>query len=374
MPDRDFDYIIAGAGAAGLSLLYRMIRSGKFQDKSILLADRSEKKINDRTWCFWEKGKGVFEEIVFRSWDKIGVYGDDSRCETTIAPYSYKMIRGIDFYNYCLDLIRAQSNITIKYGEITDLAGRAEDASVTIDGQTYSAHYVFSSIRQGEEKGRYNLLQHFKGWIVRTRSDAFDTKQATLMDFRTSQQHGCSFVYVMPLESNLALIEYTLFTADLLTSEQYDEALRRYLSDHHPSEVYEVLSSETGVIPMTDHAFSPRSGNLIQIGTAGGQTKPSTGYTFQFIQKRCDEIVSRLSASSSLQLPQTSRKFLFYDRVLLNVLSTNKVPGAAVFTRLFARNPATRIFRFLDNESSLPEDLKLISSLPTLPFAKAAFE
>ena len=37
-----------------------------------------------------------------------------------------------------------------------------------------------------------------------------------------------------------------------------------------------------------------------QIGTAGGQTKASSGYTFQFIQKQSQQIVDYLIAGKSL--------------------------------------------------------------------------
>ena len=40
----------------------RMIKSGKFADKKILLIDKEPKTKNDRTWCFWEKQDGFFED------------------------------------------------------------------------------------------------------------------------------------------------------------------------------------------------------------------------------------------------------------------------------------------------------------------------
>ncbi len=62
---QQYDYIITGAGCAGLSLAVRMIQSGKFANKKILLADADTKNKNDRTWCFWEKQEGLFEPIVY---------------------------------------------------------------------------------------------------------------------------------------------------------------------------------------------------------------------------------------------------------------------------------------------------------------------
>ncbi|RYG02445.1 MAG: hypothetical protein EOO02_10565 [Chitinophagaceae bacterium] len=138
---------------------------------------------------------------------------------------------------------------------------------------------------------------------------------------------------------------------------------------------YEVVSSEFGVIPMTNHPFPSHEGRVINIGTAGGQTKPSTGYTFSFIQKQADSIASLLALRKFPVVKQNfaAKKFNWYDSILLNVLATGKLPGAYVFTELFRKNKIADVFRFLDNESTLIQDLRVIRSLPVLVFAKAAF-
>src|SRR5688572_12426028 len=98
MMKADYDYIIAGAGCAGLSLLARLIRSNQFNDKKILLIDREPKNKNDRTWCFWEKDTGFFEDLVYCRWNKLWFHGKNFSRRYEISPYQYKMIRGIDFY------------------------------------------------------------------------------------------------------------------------------------------------------------------------------------------------------------------------------------------------------------------------------------
>src|SRR5688572_10355218 len=94
-----FDYIITGAGCAGLSLLVRLIQSGNFANKKILLVDKEDKNKNDRTWCFWEKEIGFFESIVYKRWEKLWFHSDFLSRQLSLAPYTYKLIRGIDFYN-----------------------------------------------------------------------------------------------------------------------------------------------------------------------------------------------------------------------------------------------------------------------------------
>lgn len=373
-----YDYIIAGAGAAGLTLLVSMIESGKFAGKTILLVDKTHKNKNDRTWCFWETGKGLFEEIVHKRWNTIWFHEKRLSKRQVIAPYSYKMIRGIDFYGFCLEKIALQRNITVRYGTVTEMHTEAGGAWLLLGDEKISARYIFNSILLSAPvpaKGEFTILQHFKGWMIKTPVPVFDDTEATLMDFRTGQQHGTAFVYVMPVSRTQALIEYTLFTESLLQPQEYNEALKQYVTEHVPCKEYTVVEEEFGIIPMTSYPFPRRNGNIINIGTAGGQTKPSSGYTFRFIQKDSAAIVHALATDpSNLSLLPPAGRFGFYDSVLLNVLATGKLPGNEVFTRLFQHNPPGRIFRFLDNESTLGQELRLISTLPAFPFLKAGIE
>jgi lycopene beta-cyclase len=220
------------------------------------------------------------------------------------------------------------------------------------------------------------LLQHFKGWIIETKEPVFDPGKPTLMDFRVGQDEGTTFVYVMPFSATRALVEFTLFTPKLLEQESYDQGLKDYLRDFLKLEEYTVVEEEFGVIPMTDHVFPAVNGNIVHLGTAGGQTKPSTGYTFRFIQKHVAAVVDQLAVSGNPFLAKLvlQKRFMWYDRVLLHMLFHKKMPGARIFTLLFSRNPIQRIFRFLDNETKLKEELILMNTLPQWPFMKAGWK
>lgn len=369
-----YDYIIAGAGASGLSLLMAMIRSQQFSGKKILLIDKSPKASNDRTWCFWERGDGPFEEIVYRKWNRLWYHGEGFSKLFDIAPYAYKMIRGIDFYRYCFDAISTQKNITIAYGQVTAMHSCQQETWLRLDGQQITAGTIFSSIpvQPVLKKKEHYLQQHFKGWIIETDKPLFDPGQATLMDFRVSQQHGTTFVYVMPFSPNRALVEYTLFTKNLLLAHQYDEGLQDYISNFLHCSGYQVLDEEFGVIPMTNHRFPTHHHNVIYLGTAGGQTKASSGYTFGFIQKHTAALVQELISGRHKRL--YSPRYHFYDSVLLNVLTTGKAAGASIFTEMFKKNPTGRIFRFLDNESSMTDDIKVIAAFRVWPFLRAGLQ
>lgn len=359
-----------------MSLAMHMIHSGKFSDKKILLIDKDLKQANDRTWCFWQKEAGLFESIVCKQWNRLWFYGENFSDQLSIEPYQYKMIRGIDFYEYCFNIIRQQKNFEILFEKVDEVFSENE-TGVIIDGQKIYADYVFNSIlfeMPKLHKNDYWMLQHFKGWVVETEESFFDENRATLMDFRIGQNNGTAFCYELPFNSKQALIEYTLFSPQLLQQEQYDEGLRSYIADELKISSYTILEKEFGVIPMTNFKFPSGQNNIINIGTAGGQTKGSSGYTFSFIQKHSRAIVDALLRTGKPFIEQPSKRFNFYDSVLLKVLSDGSVPGKKVFTALFKNNPVQSVLKFLDNETSISEELKIISSLPTLPFLKAGIQ
>jgi lycopene beta-cyclase len=150
--------------------------------------------------------------------------------------------------------------------------------------------------------------------------------------------------------------------------------LKHYIEEVLHIEKYQVTDEETGVIPMTNFRFSGGKNNIINIGTAGGQTKGSSGYTFNFIQRHSAALVQSMISTGEPSISNTRNRFHFYDSVLLNILQRNTLPGNLIFSRLFERNPAANVLRFLDNHSTLSQDLKIISTLPTMPFLKAAMQ
>jgi lycopene beta-cyclase len=335
-----YDYIIAGAGCAGLSLAMHLIESGKFRDKKIALFDKDPKRSNDRTWCFWQTSQGIFDPVVYRQWTKLWFHGEAFSTEMDIAPYQYKMIRGIDFYTYCLERISRQENMEIRFEKVDSVFSNEDGTGVVVNGEKIMSEYVFNSILfeqpQLNEK-HYWLLQHFKGWIIETEQEHFDPSVATLMDFRIGQHYGTAFCYVLPFSSKKALVEYTLFSPQWLKAEQYDEGLRSYISEQLKIADYKILDEETGSIPMTNYPFLPRQNNIINMGTAGGQTKGSSGYTFNFIQKHSKALVDQMINSGEPFIAPPAKRFHFYDSVLLNILQSNAVSGREIFTDLFKK-------------------------------------
>jgi lycopene beta-cyclase len=290
------------------------------------------------------------------------------------------MIRGIDFYEKCFSVIKVQKNIDIEYGEIffeeTKNKGsfiKINKRPALVDDNTIIFNSVFLPLIQKKEK--FYLLQHFKGWVIETPDNFFNEKQATLMDFRVSQSKGTTFVYVLPLSPKKALVEFTLFSETLLAAGEYNLALANYLKEFLNIDTYKIMEEEFGIIPMTNANFPLYKQGMYFIGTAGGQTKASTGYTFKFIQKQSDKIVDELIyAGIPPKTTSIRKRFFFYDSTLLHILSKKLLEGKIIFSDLFKKNRAETIFKFLDNETTFKEEIKLLNTMPKKIFLKAGFQ
>ncbi|MFV9504246.1 MAG: lycopene cyclase family protein [Oscillochloridaceae bacterium umkhey_bin13] len=375
MPSYDYDYIIAGGGAAGLSLAYHLGLVG-LNDQRVLLVDQIAKTSNDRTWCFWEIGDGPFEPIVTRSWDKLWLHGHEHSARESIAPYRYKMIEGSAFYRFMDDWLAEQPQFERRLGKVERFDDHGDAVTAWVDGQPVRARWVFSSIYQpGPRDPNYAYwLQHFKGWVITAPRPIFDPEAATFMDFRVAQADDVRFMYVLPYDAHTALVEYTIFSADLVDHAVYEAGLRTYIHGLLGLESYAIQHVEYGVIPMTDTPFvrhpSPR---VLRIGTAGGLTKASTGFTFQRIQRDSAQIATSLRDHGRPLVYIPSARHALMDGVLLNVLEHNRESGSLFFERLFRNNRPQQVLRFLDEDTSLIEDMALMGTvnLPAFMVASA---
>lgn len=373
-------FVICGGGMSGLSLAYYLQKSN-LGTKPISIIEPQEKNKNDRTWAFWEAKKSTFEDILYKKWNTVNFRDASNKIQKLeIGDYQYKLLRGIDFYNFVTAELRKSPNIQFIKDSVISIEDSDKYAIVkTESGQIYQADFVFDStykLKLNIPKN-HNLLQHFKGLVIRSEKAVFDPTLPEMMDFGVEQYNECRFMYVLPFDAHTAIVEYTLFTERLLEEKEYDAELKKYITEKLQITDYQVIEDEFGVIPMSDEATNEfPSKHVVRIGTGGGYTNPATGYTFQNTQKRLKTLVEQLEKAGSpvIKTPWFQKRFFFYASVLLNVLEQKRLPAAEVFARLYERNPAAQIFKFLDGETNLWEEIKIMYSTRKPKFIAAVFD
>lgn len=374
-----YDYIFSGMGLSTLMILHKMVREGVCKGKTILIVEADVRSQNDKTWCFWEKGNGDWDFLLKKSWKEAFFISDEVQVNCLEGGYEYKMLESKVFCNFVLQEINEYEGIHIVHDKVNGFEDRGEFVLVSGDENQYEARYFFSSVldRNVIQNNVYFplLQQHFVGWFVQTELPFFNDNQATFMDFSVGQKGNTRFMYVLPTSATEALVEYTLFSPDLLSEEEYEAEISAYLKSQGIND-FKITAKEKGNIPMTSYPFwNSNSKRVLHIGSAGGWTKASTGYTFKNADKLSNKVV-KLLRNENVDFTQfkTPNRFTFYDRLFVKVLYSENAVGKLLFTKMFSKVRPNKILRFLDEESSVTEDLQVIWVCPKLPFIKALFK
>lgn len=369
-----YHYIFTGSGLSALMTVYEMLLSGKFEDKSILLIDENAKKVNDRTWCFWDEDN-LFEDIVSKKWNQAVFANEKFNRILELTPYQYKKINGLDFYELVFKKISKHKNIHFLNQKVIDFSELGNHCIVKTENETFTCNKVINSIYHPEVakvQSKFPLIQqHFIGWFIKSKESVFTPNCATFMDFSVEQKGNTRFMYVLPTSATEALLEYTLFSKDLLSKEEYESEIQKYIENLGITE-YEIIEKEQGNIPMTCYPFwKHNTKNIINIGSAGGWTKASTGYTFKNASKKSKNLVEFLKSERDFTKFHKKDKFWFYDLLLLDILNSKNELGSKIFSSMFKEGDSTVIFKFLDEETSIWEDLQVIWKCPKMLFVKA---
>lgn len=284
------------------------------------------------------------------------------------------MVKAVDFYSHFLEKIDNASNFEYVNASISEIVSNTNHNYVNTSIGKFSSKLIFSSLplNNNINFNKYPLLnQSFIGWTIETVEDVFDENKMTLMDFDRDQKNETRFIYTLPFSSKRALIEYTLFSETLISDKEYEDGIKEYLNKRGIND-YRVLEKEKGNIPMTCFPFEKsNTDKLIYIGTAGGWTKPSTGYTIKNTIEKTEELVSFIQSNQSLKKFKKRNRFWYYDLLLLDVLKSTKGNGYKVFSYMFKRNNPIKILKFLDEKTNLNEELPILLSVNKIVFIKA---
>jgi len=371
---RSYDIIIAGAGCAGLSLAWYITKyTGK--TFSILILDASFKPANNKTWCFWDDQFLPDPIQIYKSWDYLSFGSERHQVTELLSDHRYHCVRSGDYSEQMINDLLKWDNIEWEESAVTNVVDFQTYGEVHLPGEKIRADYVFQSIFGNRFDDEISLKQHFLGWEIELKDGRIDDSAVTLMDFRTDQKNATAFMYVLPYSPNKVLVEYTLFSTRLLNDHEYEQEIRAYLKKWYDltEDDFIVSRVERGMIPMVQHPAVIQNGNrVLEIGQLAGVTKPTTGYTFNRIHRVNEQIARALSDGKvPVVYNQSAARFRFYDLLLLDILVNDAEFSEQIFTSLFRSNKMDRILKFLDEKTEVPDDVRILATLPFRPFLKA---
>jgi len=353
---KEFDYVILGGGCAGLSLAYQLDINNKIKNKTLAIVEMREEYKRDKTWSFWKITDHNFDDCIIKSWNNFTINIKSETYEVLNKEYPYQTIDSGLFYQKILKQLKQNKNI--EYFKNTN--------ELKLENSI-----IFNSFPT-KENHENELWQHFKGLEIETSKNIFDDEIFNLMDFDCDQKKNVHFFYTLPFAKNRALIETTwLSKMNDKSLEDYDIQLETYIKDTLKIKDYKINYEEEGAIPL----FYPRNKvdkNKINIGSSGGMTRLSTGYTFLNIQEHSKYLVNNIDQIQNVKPYHIGKKYEFLDKIFLNVLKSHPDKMPKIFFNMF-KAPPKKVIKFLSNKSNIFDDLSIIFKMPKWIFVKNIF-
>ena len=351
---KEFDYIIIGGGCAGLSLAYELEIHKKLESKTLAIIEPRNEYKRDKTWSFWRVVEHNFEDCVEKSWKNFSINSPTETNHLKCNDFPYQTINSGLFYKKINNRLKENKNISF-FKNIEEIN---QDNS-----------FIFNSVPSIENRND-SLWQHFSGVEIKTKENIFDDEIINLMDFDCEQKNNVHFFYTLPFEKKRALIETTwLSKMNIGSIKDYDFQIKNYVDKILKIKNYEIIFKEEGAIPLF-HPSNVNEENKINIGTAGGMTRLSTGYTFLNIQEHSKYIRMNIENIHKTKKYEIAKKYQFLDKIFLRVLENHPEKMPDIFLNMF-KGSSNSIIKFLSNKSNVIEDLSIISKMPKWIFMRA---
>ena len=369
-----FDFVFVGMGASNSLIFKKLLESDLLKNKKVAIIEAELKNENDKTYCFWSSNNDNIVKdlspIISHHYSHIEI-NKTNKQNISAQPYFY--IRSIDLYEYTKQLIK-YNEIPVFQATCNDITSTNGYNVVQTNIAFFNAKIVFDS-RPPKIDSSKNIYLHqsFFGLHVKFQKEVFDSNTFEMMNFDIEQNNSTQFFYVLPFSNTEALIELTRFGSEKINIDYAKKVLSNKIESLYGD--YQVISEEIGCIPMTTF-INPASNHegLINTGSRANLIKPSTGYGFKNMFLFAEEVKNSIDKAGFKQLPfQSKNRFKFYDALLLIILLRWPKLGKVIFSQLFKSQKIATIFSFLDEKTTLRQEMSIFSSLPFKPFIKAAF-
>jgi lycopene beta-cyclase len=372
-----YDFVFIGLGASNSLLLKSISEQPTLCNKKIAIIESDNKNTNDKTYCFWANPNDpIITELaalIRYKYDSI-VINRLSKQQINDQPYHY--ISSIDLYANTAQLVQRHQYPIYRH-KVEQIESHDGIQAIHTNQGTIQSYFIFDSRPPAYKdllKRDVYLHQSFYGLHIKFEKDVFNENSFEMMNFNVDQNAFTQFIYILPFSKREALIELTRFGSEKIDIDYAKTILSEKINKDFGR--YEVVADESGCIPMTTflHPTNEIPG-ILNTGSRANLIKPSTGYGFKNMFAFSKLITTNLLKGDLENFNQIALKskprFKFYDHLLLIILLKWPHLGKLIFSTLFKKQNIKTVFAFLDEKTSLFQEIKIFAKLPFKPFLHA---
>jgi len=374
-----FDFILLGNGASSALVLIELKKKNLLQSCRILIIEPFKDTNKNKNFCFWARPNDAIVQdlnhLIEHTWGEIEINQNPAE---KLNPLSYYHISNRKIQSHIQE-ITVSENIQFIHPEVSVISIDSSGDFIQIGEQRYFGANILDSRTPTFQKSNRNetlIFQSFIGWVVKLKKEIVNINSFKMMDFNIDQNKSTQFIYILPLDSSTALIEVTRFGENVITKAEADHILIQYITEQLGE--FETIEIEQGCIPMSNCNIDFQKNNsLTQLGARNYCVKPSTGYAIKTMHRQAKNIVQLFEQNKPTRLNNidhrkaTSGRFAFYDSLLLIILLKWPSHGKKIFTQLFANVDTQTILNFLDEKTTIYNEINIFRKLPIVIFLKA---
>lgn len=366
--------LLAGGGLANGLIAYRLAQLRP--EISVRVIEGGDRLGGRHTWSFFETDMGSARDwvsiFVAKSWSAYEVRFPKRR---RLIANGYRSISSKRFHEV---LAAALGERIVLNAPIETLGA---DGVALTDGRQLTADLVIDGRGPAASPDLVLGYQKFLGQSVRLAAD-HGLAAPIIMDATVDQADGYRFIYVLPWDARILLIEDTRYTDG---AELDRDALRRGVGDYARSRgwtIEAVLEEEDGVLPVAlggdVEAHWRRAGGCALSGLRAALFHPTTGYSLPDAAALADAIcgLATIDAPSVERLIRERSIRLWRDRTFFRLLNRMLFRAARPGDRYrvlerFYGLPEALIARFYAARLTGLDKLRILSGKPPVPIGAA---
>jgi lycopene beta-cyclase len=352
---RGVNIVIVGTGVSGLLMAQSLVRRGACERVTLV---GPHHRLHPHLLSWWSDFTTPFDAHAVACWSALEVNAGGRAIRSELQRYRYRTLRAQSWADETLAWLLASGRVERVAATVDHIDDDLVQPKVWWNGEAHTADWVFDSAPP--PAARADHWQRFEGWELEIPRGAFNTRAATLFDFRTAPEGDFRFVYALPLATDRLFVSHVSYRPC-----DHARALEAWLRGVARLDSWRVLDREQGATPTFSVPPARTAGRVVRIGVHAGMARTATGYVLTRMWRDAERIAEGLARNGRLPFTwPSSALYRVADAYFGELLDSDPARIEQLLAELFSSTSGDDVLAFLDERASLGAQLSVARAIP----------